>query len=167
MKYRKNYRVWHEKKEVLDEKVIARDFYYHEREVWWAAVGANVGVEIDGKNSDFERPVLVLKKLNKHQFFGVPLTSGGKQGKYYVAVQVADMYQSAACLSQLRVFSSKRLLRRVGSMNQDSYKSVVVQVQELFKQTKPRRSCRGISEAEATNEPSVAVGEKKASNDTI
>lgn len=35
---------------------------FNEREVWWCAIGVNVGYEIDGKGKDFARPVLVLKK---------------------------------------------------------------------------------------------------------
>ncbi len=35
--------------------------YFHEREVWWASLGKNIGFEQDGKNKMFERPVLVLK----------------------------------------------------------------------------------------------------------
>jgi hypothetical protein len=36
--------------------------YVHEREVWGCSLGANIGVEADGKHDNFERPVLVLMK---------------------------------------------------------------------------------------------------------
>ena len=46
-----------------------------EGEIWWCAIGANVGIEISGKGSGFSRPVLILKKLSSDGFIGVPLTS--------------------------------------------------------------------------------------------
>lgn len=41
---------------------------FSEGQIWWAALGKNVGVEINGKNKDFSRPVVILKKLS-HQCF--------------------------------------------------------------------------------------------------
>ncbi len=40
--------------------------YFREKEIWWASLGVNIGYEQDGKNRNFERPVLVLKKFNKN-----------------------------------------------------------------------------------------------------
>lgn len=34
----------------------------HEGEVWWCAMGENIGIEINGKNEVFSRPVLIFKK---------------------------------------------------------------------------------------------------------
>lgn len=34
-------------------------------DIWWCAVGKNVGIEIDGKGRRFSRPVLIMKKLSK------------------------------------------------------------------------------------------------------
>lgn len=31
---------------------------FSEGQIWWAALGKNVGVEINGKNKDFSRPVV-------------------------------------------------------------------------------------------------------------
>ena len=39
--------------------------YFREKEIWWASLGANIGYEQDGKNDNFERPVLILKSLIK------------------------------------------------------------------------------------------------------
>jgi mRNA interferase MazF len=54
----KDFDRWNKKKKALNET----DFtdYVHEREVWWCALGVNVGLEADGKHDNFERPVLVL-----------------------------------------------------------------------------------------------------------
>jgi mRNA interferase MazF len=67
---------------------------YHEREIWWCSLGKNIGNEQDGKNNNFERPVLVLKKWNKD------FSDEENQGSYFM-------------LTQVRVFSSKRLVRKL------------------------------------------------------
>lgn len=51
-----------------------------EGDIWWCSMGENVGVEINGKDEFFLRPVLVIKKLSKHGFMGAPLTSQPHQG---------------------------------------------------------------------------------------
>lgn len=55
-----------------------------EGDIWWCSCGENVGVEINGKNKLFSRPVLVYKKLSRYGFIGVPLTSQVKMGTWYV-----------------------------------------------------------------------------------
>jgi hypothetical protein len=37
--------------------------YFNEREVWWCAMGANIGHEQDGKGKLWTRPVLILRKI--------------------------------------------------------------------------------------------------------
>ena len=51
-----------------------------EGDAWWCSVGANVGIEIDGKQDFFLRPVLVIKKLSRYGFMGIPLTSREHEG---------------------------------------------------------------------------------------
>ncbi len=57
--------------------------FFHEREIWWCSLGANIGVEEDGKNELFERPVLILRKFNKEMCWGLPLTTRKKEGPFY------------------------------------------------------------------------------------
>lgn len=40
-----------------------RSVYFREGEIWLVNLGANVGHEEEGKNDNFERPILVLKSL--------------------------------------------------------------------------------------------------------
>lgn len=86
--------------------------YFHEREIWWASIGANIGYEENGKNDNYERPVLILKKFNKEIFWGLPLTSKEKTGKYYFTTTHNNKKYSVI-ISQLRILSSKRLLRNI------------------------------------------------------
>ena len=46
-----------------------------EGEIWWCSVGENVGVEVNGKQELFLRPVLIMKKLSRFGFMAIPLTS--------------------------------------------------------------------------------------------
>jgi hypothetical protein len=66
----KNFDAWNEQKKVADTREIARDFFFHEREVWWCALGANVGMEADGKHDQFERPVLIVNKFQQRHDLG-------------------------------------------------------------------------------------------------
>ena len=90
-------------------------FYFHEKEIWWASIGQNIGSEQNGKNINFERPVLVFKKFNHQTFLGVPISSQLKNSPYHYIFDKDDR-QYCLNLSQVRVLSSKRLLRRIGGM---------------------------------------------------
>jgi len=50
---------------MTDKKILPDDFFFLEGEVWWTALGVNIGHEIDGKNEFCERPVVILKKIDK------------------------------------------------------------------------------------------------------
>ena len=82
-------------------------------DVWWCAVGENVGTEINGKSETFARPVLVLRKLSKYNFIGVPLTSKNHNGSWYVSFSFKNRKQTAV-LSQIRNFSVSRLYNKMG-----------------------------------------------------
>ena len=78
----KDFDQWNAKKKLFDKKQLSKKLYFHEREIWWCSVGVNIGVEMDGKNHDFERPILIVKKFNGMMFWGVPLTSKPKKHPY-------------------------------------------------------------------------------------
>ena len=84
-----------------------------EGQIWWCAVGENIGVEINGKNEAFSRPVLVMKKLSRYGFMGIPLTSQEHEGSWYVHFEFKNKMQYAA-LAQARVFSVARLYTKMG-----------------------------------------------------
>lgn len=67
LEMKKDFLHWHNKKENINEK--DKRAYFHEREVWWCSIGANVGYEQDGKGNDFTRPVLIIKGFSKEVFF--------------------------------------------------------------------------------------------------
>ncbi len=111
-----------------------KDRYFYDREIWWASLGANIGFEQDGKNDNFERPVLVLKKFNKDVLWILPLTSkdkNTKNKKYYF--QTKDKEEvSFIILSQLRLISSKRLLRHLRTLPEEEFNEVRKRVKEFI-----------------------------------
>lgn len=49
-------------------------YTFKEGQIWFCSIGVNLGNEICGKNKDYERPVLIIKK-NKRYYTCLPLTS--------------------------------------------------------------------------------------------
>ena len=129
--YSKDFDRWNEKKKQTDGKSIDRDLFLHEREVWWCAIGVNIGVEIDGKHDDFKRPVLLIMKFNGLMFWGIPLTPKAKENPYIVKAEHSKGV-SYANFSQLRLWSSKRVLRKVGVISEESFAEVLKRLKNLF-----------------------------------
>ena len=100
-------------------------------EVWWCAVGQNIGVEIDGKGSKFVRPVLVFKKLSRLGFLGIPLTTQEHDGDWYVPF-VFQNKQQFAVLSQVKAFSVLRAYRRMGTIPESDFDLVVSNFGRLY-----------------------------------
>ena len=98
--------------------------YFRERQIWWTSVGQNIGVESNGKNSNFERPIIILKKFNSETFLGITLSTKPRTGYYYQSVRTGTNKPSFANLSQLKLFSSKRLIRRIGDTDPADFKII-------------------------------------------
>ena len=94
-------------------------------------MGINIGFETDGKNEKFERPVLIIKVFNGEVIWILPLTSKEKIGKYYYLFKFAGR-KSTAILSQLRLISSKRLLRKIGKLPENDFKPILQRVKNLL-----------------------------------
>ena len=92
-----------------------REIYFKDAEIWWASIGHNIGTESNGKNDTFERPVLIFKKFSRDSFWGIVISSQVKSGPYYYPFRLKKR-RYYINLSQLRLLSSKRLLRHIGSL---------------------------------------------------
>lgn len=108
-----------------------KNFYFKSREIWYASLGINIGFETDGKNEKFERPVLIIRVFSADVLWVLPLTSRDKQGQYYYRFDFGDK-KSAVMLSQVRLISSRRLLRKIGMMKQADYAKVIGLVKDLL-----------------------------------
>ncbi len=92
-------------------------------EIWWCALGKNVGVEINGKSETFARPILVYKKLSKYGFMGVPLSSQKHVGSWYVSFPFKGKMEYAN-LAQARVISTARLYKKMGEADRSDMQVV-------------------------------------------
>jgi len=122
----KDFRTWHNKKEKLND--AEGTALFHEREVWWCALGANVGYEQDGSGELFTRPVVILTKFNLDVCLVVPLTARKKKGKYYFSVGKIAGRDATAVLSQIRLVDRKRLAVKISMLNQKIFQALTTAV---------------------------------------
>jgi mRNA-degrading endonuclease toxin of MazEF toxin-antitoxin module len=121
--YTKDFNTWNEVKKKTDGKKLAKEFFFHEREIWWASLGLNIGVEADGKHDTFERPVLILRVFNKEMLWVIPVTSTIRNSPFHYRFKFNDESRSLM-LSQIRTISSKRLIRRIDNLLENDFKNV-------------------------------------------
>ena len=127
------YNRWNEVKQKVEfENVIVG---FKPRDIFYMKMGKNIGFEQDGKGEEFVRPVVILKGFNKFMFFAIPLSTKIKEGKFYYnfKFQKADKeMQNSALLSQMKLFSTKRLLNKIGVMKKDDFENMKRKFKELI-----------------------------------
>lgn len=126
----KEFTKWNEKKIRVND--IERVPFFHEREIWFSFVGANIGYEQDGRGDDFQRPVVIIKKFNNEICWIVPLSKTKRRGKYYFSFSFDPDIESVAILSQLKLIDAHRLSRKIGVLNEQSFRSVIEKLKALF-----------------------------------
>lgn len=104
---------------------------FSEGDVWWCSIGENVGVEINGKSGRFTRPVIIMKKLGRKGFMGIPLTSQEKVGSWYVSFEFLEKIQYAA-ICQARVISTSRLHDKMGQIPDSDLQMIKTAFHQLF-----------------------------------
>ncbi|MFA6547440.1 MAG: type II toxin-antitoxin system PemK/MazF family toxin [Candidatus Magasanikbacteria bacterium] len=105
--------------------------FFNERDIWWASLGVNIGFEQDGKHQNFERPILVLKKFNNEVLLILPITSKYKKNKYYYGFEYNGKI-FAVILSQVRLISSKRLLRKIRMLSEREFDEIKKLVKDII-----------------------------------
>lgn len=111
--------------------IMGRSPKFVDGEIWWASFGDNIGIEINGKNDFYSRPVFILKKLSSLGFLGIPLTSQHKDGSWYVPFLFNGRYENAV-LSQARVMSACRLYDRMGELDKANIEKIKMGFKQLF-----------------------------------
>ena len=127
----KDFDSWNQKKKAIDSG--DKSPLFHSREIWWCSLGVNIGVETDGQNNDFERPVLVIKKFNKDMALVLPLTRSKKDTPYhYGFILEGDRESSILVLSQLRLVSSKRLIRLMKKVPEKTFAEILNKITQYL-----------------------------------
>jgi mRNA-degrading endonuclease toxin of MazEF toxin-antitoxin module len=118
----KDFDGWNERKKTANAR---RDPpFCHERELWWCTLGLNVGSEQDGSGDDYRRPVLVLKGLSIETCLVIPLTTSARRHPLRPAIGMVAGKNAHALLSQMRVIDTKRLVRKIGRLDQDRFTKI-------------------------------------------
>lgn len=96
-------------------------------EIWWVALGVNIGVEIDGKGKDYARPVVVVSKFNENAFFIIPLSKvRNPQPDIHIPVSNFNLDTSTcAVVTQTRTVDNQRFLQRIGTVSVSAFEVIV------------------------------------------
>ena len=136
----KDFDRWNEHKKAINA-ITAPRVFIHERELWFAHLGTNIGFEQDGRGDESLRPVLVLRKFNNDIVWALPLTRRDKPGNpYYLSFQYivfsevenAPLRSSVAILSQLRLIDVKRLRYKIGTARVDQFALIKEKTRQLL-----------------------------------
>lgn len=130
MEYKKDFDNWNLKKKNTND---LNPVPFSEGEIWWCKIGVNIGSEQDGKGTNFERPILIIKKINNRIAWIVPLSSAFQSNKY--RIQVSDTSQ--AVLSQFRTVDSRRFVRRIKVIDRSELERVIIKIVTLIKNETP------------------------------
>lgn len=118
------------------ERSLAALPLFSEGEIWWCSIGENVGTEIGGKGNVFERPMIILTKLDYRSFIGIPMTSKNKIGPWYFLMN-SDYIDGTAVLIQVRYVDCKRLNRKICTINESTLDKLRNSFIRIICHTKP------------------------------
>ena len=87
---------------------------FKQRDIFFIKMGENIGNEQNGKGANFVRPIVVLKKITKDMFIGIPLSTQIKSGSWFYQFEFKSkdkISKNIAIIPQVKMFSSQRLLK--------------------------------------------------------
>jgi mRNA interferase MazF len=126
----KLFKSWSELKPVIH--ISENNAYPKAREIWWVSLGQNIGVEMNGKNNNFERPVVIIKVFNTKSSLTAPISSKVRVDQYLVPFVNSFGENNVVNLSQLKTISSKRLLRIVGEMDPERFEDLRRKIKDFI-----------------------------------
>lgn len=127
---KKDFQKWNTKKIQVNDTVQVP--FFHEREIWFCALGLNVGFAQDGRGEDFQRPVVTIKKFNNQVCWAIPLSKTIRRGPYYFEFSFDSETTSVAILSPVRLMDVHRLSRKIGSMSEENFSALTKKLKDLF-----------------------------------
>jgi len=109
----------------------AKQKFFLQREIWWCVFGVNIGREQDGGKDNFERPIVIIKRLSPDTLIAVPLSTKKRITRFQAIVTSGDLV-NYGLLDQVRVIDSKRLLRKIGMVENSEFKEIKRKFMELI-----------------------------------
>jgi len=126
----KNFDSWNKVKKELHMEGVVK--FYNVREVWWCALGVNVGSEQDGDEKTFERPVLIVKGVSKDTCVIVPLTTSKNRHRLRVDVGEIDGKYAKALIAQLRIVDTRRLSNKVLRLDTNRFQIIQKSIKDFL-----------------------------------
>jgi len=141
----RNYKWWFGVKSDVQRRKTLHDF--KEWQIWWCAIGENVGVEINGKGAKFERPIIIHKKFSKLGLMAIPLTTKDhtiEAPDWYVHFRFKGRDEYAA-IHQVETISAYRLYRRMGSLDDSDIQRIIDGFEKLYFQKNTPSAKKGVT----------------------
>ena len=126
----KDYSKWHTQKTTINHDKDRPHF--HEREIWFCSLGANIGFEQDGRGDEYLRPVVIVRKFNNQVCLAIPLTKNEKKGIHYFSFSYQNEFISTAILSQVRLIDAKRLEYKSGNILESDFQQLKQKLKQLL-----------------------------------
>ena len=128
---------WNEVKKSTQQK--KRKLGMKPREIFWVKIGQNLGSEEYGKGKDFARPVIIVRRLTSDLFIGIPITTTIKNNDYFHSFIYTNksrgIVENSAMILQVKTFSIKRVLSKIGTVNKDDFEKILDKTKSLFNPT--------------------------------
>ena len=128
--YFKNFLSWFSLKPKLDNSNHQPPLV-EQGNIFWCHIGENIGTEISGKGTKLTRPVVILKKLSRHTFMVVPLSTKIKEGSWFVNFS-HNKVPMVACLHQIRTIDYRRLDDKIGKIDSSDMAKIKQQFDSLY-----------------------------------
>ncbi len=127
---KKDFNKWNEEKKNIHE--LGTNKLYHTRDIWWCSFGVNVGFEQDGKNTDFQRPILILKGFSPNTCLVAPLTTSEEKHKYRIPVGLVAGKTAKAIISQIKIVDTKRLVNKIAVLDEKTFEIIRKSIKDLL-----------------------------------
>ncbi len=123
----------------IKKETHAKDFTLgvKPREIFGSKIGQNVGYEQNGKGKNFARPVIIVRRLTKDLFVGIPTTTTIRDDSdYFHSFNYLDRNKKelkvSALILQIKVFSIKRVMNKIGTMDKESFGKITKKAKGLI-----------------------------------
>jgi mRNA interferase MazF len=126
--HQKDFDEWNERKKAVNN--IKKTPYFEEREIWWCALGVNIGFEQDGTSRLYRRPVLIIKKWSPDTCLILPVTSSSKQHYYRISIGLVGERDSYVLISQMKTIDARRLGEKVVTLSQEHFDHIGKTIKE-------------------------------------
>ena len=126
---KKDFDKWNEQKKKTNAE---HPRLYTVREIWWCRLGVNIGTEQDGSGEKFLRPAVIMRGFGPEACLIIPLTTSTHEHLLRVPVGLVEGQQARANLSQIRVVDTRRLVEKVGFLENKFFLELQKAARDIF-----------------------------------